>query len=83
MKSGHEYTLSEEQQLKVLELTTEMKEINCFVYEGYLFEGERIEVAKRFVAQNPSDSFWVWLHKKQRIIFAPESKEDYLKIKER
>lgn len=82
MKTGHEYTLTVEQQQRVLDLTQDMHTANCFVYEGYLFEGERVEVAKRYVARSPSDSFWVWLHKNQRIIFAPGSKEEYLSVKD-
>lgn len=81
MKSGHEYNLTTEQLQEVLELTKDMHETHCFIYEGYLFAGERTEVAKRYIARRPSDSFWVWLHKNQRIIFAPETKEDHLTVK--
>lgn len=81
MKSGHEYNLTSQQQSFVLSLTENMSEVLCFEYEGYVFEGERIEVAKRYVALNPSDSFWVWLHKNCRILFAPASEEEYVKTK--
>lgn len=81
MKTGYEHSLTPQQQSLVLALTTNMHEVFCFEYETYVFEGERIEVAKRYVAENPSDSFWVWLHKNCRILYAPSSPEEYVETK--
>lgn len=57
----HEYS-------KVLELLNNCKDFPCFVFEGMLIKGHKVDLVKRYVTLNPDESFYVWLHDSNLVI---------------
>jgi hypothetical protein len=53
--------LTADQQEKYMELMQLCKSVDCFEYEGYIFLGSRHQVLMRYVTDNPSDKFFIWL----------------------
>ena len=68
-KSGHEYQLTEAQKERFMSLIKDFDPAPAvFSFEGQFFLGDDIEAAKKYVALNPSDSFFVWLQKNYKLL---------------
>ena len=46
---------------KVWALTKRCKEHNTFEYDGLLVDGYHVDIAKRYVLENPSKKFRTWI----------------------
>lgn len=54
---------TEEEYKKIMELMKETKDEQAFSYSGIVFLGNRVEAIKKYVKDNPSDKFLIWLDK--------------------
>lgn len=50
------------------------KDFDCFVFEGLLIRGDKVFITKKYIAENLSKSFYVWLIENNLVIL-----EDYSK----
>lgn len=46
---------------KALELSAMCHNIQCFECEGRIFKGYEVDVIKRYMKENPSKKFYIWL----------------------
>ena len=53
--------MDKDQQLKYEELVRLCRHNDTFIFEGMLCRGNRSDVCKDYVKQNPSKTFYVWL----------------------
>ena len=68
-----QYALTTDQQNRCFEFMNLMNEIPCFEYEGIIFHGNITAVAKRYVKENPSDKFFIWVQKNVEILIPATS----------
>jgi len=66
--NGNNVSLKDEDYELFTQIYNDMKSVNCFEYNGYIFLGEKVEVIKRYLHLKPSKKFFIWLQDNVEII---------------
>ena len=70
MKNEQIKELNESQLERVLELLESCNNYHAFIFEGSVIKGDRATVVKRYVLENSSKKFRIWLIDKGYVINA-------------
>ena len=56
-----EFEFTHSEYLKIAQLTMACEKVGCFSLDGSIFIGNMVDLVKKYVIENPSKKFRIWL----------------------